>query len=192
MLQVSKADYGLAGERHSDALLYLAQLKIQAFKYDEGFAYLRRLLSARDDHSGFREAMLQAAAKISQSAHIARGSGSYARFASSTLDNKALAMADFDAALGASVRADVEPVDVNIMLARFEFDLRQYDRCVLRVEQLVGGPLLMKSIMANLHSTAGDCYAGKGDFVEARNAYAASDRYDNRDNFRAIQGLGGF
>ena len=192
MLEVSKAEYGLAGERHSGALPYLAQLKIQAFRYDEGFAYLRRFLSARDDHSGFREGLLQAAAKLSQAAYIARGSSSYARSSSSSRNGRALAAADFEAALGAGVQADVEPVDVNIMLARFEFDLRQYDRCVLRVEQLLGGPLLMKSVMANLQSTAGDCYAGKGDLGEARNAYVASDRYDSRDNFRAIQGLGGF
>lgn len=186
MVKVSKTHYALKGSQEPYAWLYMADLDMRGQEYDRAATRFSILAAAPIGDSTFREAYLEAARKAEREAYILRGLRKYEG------GDKNQAGRDFARALAVAVAADPKPADATFMAARIDMDLARYDSCVQRADALLaGGGISRRSTQAELHSTAGECYARMRDYVRAREAYFKSFNLDNRSNYRAYQGLSG-
>lgn len=186
MLKVSKAHYALNGPHEPYAMLYLASRDINSKNYDEGFARLRILASMPLGDSPFRASYIRTSAKTERAGYVTRGLSHYQR------NDKAQAQRDLQFALGIDVAANPQPVHVNFMLARIERDLHEYAACADRAEKVrTAGTVTQRAVVADLYTTAGDCYVGMDQFSLARRAYFSSFDRDSRNNYRANQALSG-
>lgn len=76
------------------------------------------------------------------------------------------------------------------MSAKTAADLHDYDSCINLITGLIE-KTSKHSIVADMYSTIGDCYVGKGDYEKAREAYTLSNKLDPNSNYRALKELGG-
>ena len=186
VLKVSKTHYALNGSNDPYALLHLANADIQSRQYDAGFARLKILSSLRLDDSLLGDSYLRAAAKVERTGYISRGSAAY------RAGDKVQAERDLQFAMRIAVAVEPEPLDVHSMLARIELDTRQYAGCASRAQRLLGmGTISHQTTLADLKSTAGDCYVWMSEYQKARDAYFESFKLDDRSNYRAYQALSG-
>jgi len=188
MVKVSETHYYLKGPHEPYALLALAAGDISGGKdYDNGFAKLKILASKPPGDSPFRVPYLRAAAKVERAGYALRGL--------SQIDGRGKNQAgrDFRYALAVALDVDPQPIDLNLMMARIELNMRQYAACSDRAERLLAtGAVSHRSVKADLYSTTAHCHAFRHDYARAREAYFNSFDLDSHANYRAYQGLGGY
>jgi len=89
-----------------------------------------------------------------------------------------------------AVKVRPETWQAALMSAKASAEIKDYRHCLMYVDRLIEQSS-KSAVVADMYSTAGDCYSGMGDVASARQAYMKSNEIDPGSNYRALKELSG-